>query len=373
MTDPVSILFSFSIIYYKKMLISLVVLCATASLLTSLVVIKLSHSWFSWMLDHDTQGIQKFHHEPVPRLGGIAILVGLLCSLPIIPLDTQKILILLVLASVPVLAGGIVEDLTKKVSPMIRLLLAFASAIIGFYLLDDARAVHLGIPFVDNHLLIMAPVSLVITVLMIGGVSHAVNIIDGYNGLMPGFMLMLFAAMAYVSYQSGDLLMLQINLALCAVIIGFIGLNFPYGKMFSGDGGAYFLGYTAATLSLILVNRNDALSPWFALLLMIFPVWETLFSIGRRKFIHGTDITQPDDQHLHTLIFKHITQHRYRDPRLKNGMVSPIIWLFCCLTSLIPAIIFPGRTGILIFFIMVFIVAYYAFYRFLTKQNKQHD
>ena len=246
------------------MLVLILALSTLGSLIVGGLVIRLSHSKFSWMLDHDTKSVQKFHDQSVSRLGSVPLISGFLCTLLVITPDAREMLLWLMMASVPVLAGGFAEDLTKKVSPLVRLVLSFVSAAIGFFLLADAQVIYLGVPVIDDYLLTVAPVSLIITVIMLSGVSHAVNIIDGYNGLMPGFMVMLFAVMTYVSYQLHDVLMLQINLALCGAVLGFIYWNFPYGKIFSGDGGAYFLGYVAAALILLLVNRNPVLSPWFA-------------------------------------------------------------------------------------------------------------
>ena len=351
------------------MLLALI-LCFALSLLFSLILVFFLSIKFNWMLDHDTQGIQKFHVKPVPRLGGLAMFIAMLPVLFVVKQELGIQLTLLFCTALPAFLGGIAEDITKKVSPLIRLLLTFCSAAIGFYLFD-AQATRLGLDFTDDYLLTFTPVALVVTIFMVGGVSHSVNIIDGYNGLMLGLMLMLFGTMAYVSYDLGDTLMMELNLLVIAVIAGVFILNFPLGKIFSGDGGAYLLGYLAATVSLLMVQRNSHLSPWFALLLMILPIWETVFSIYRRKFIQRTSATEPDNLHLHSLIYRFLERYWFKPGLnhswLNNALVGPCIWLFCLALNIIPVMFFWYHTKLLVSCIMLSILVYMLMYRVLYK------
>ena len=82
------------------------------------------------MLDQDTGGIQKFHSKPVPRLGGMAIFIAILAALFVVDQETRVQISFLLFAALPVFLGGITEDITKKVSPLIRLLLTFCSCLL---------------------------------------------------------------------------------------------------------------------------------------------------------------------------------------------------------------------------------------------------
>ncbi len=93
---------------------------------------------------------------------------------------------------------------------------------------------------------------------------------------------------------------------MCISIFGFFIWNWPYGKIFLGDAGAYFIGFMIGMLSVLLVVRNHEVSAWFPLVLVIYPVMETLFSIYRRYIVHKISPGQPDRLHLHSLVYSRI-------------------------------------------------------------------
>src|SRR5258707_10042434 len=88
----------------------------------------------------------------------------------------------------------------------------------------------------------------------------------------------------------------------------FMAWNYPKGKIFLGDGGAYLLGFWLAELAVLLVARNPDVSPWFPLLLLVYPIFETLFSIYRRCFLHGRSSGDADALHFHQLIYKRLAR-----------------------------------------------------------------
>ncbi len=82
--------------------------------------------------------------------------------------------------------------------------------------------------------------------------------------------------------------------------------NYPRGLVFLGDGGAYLIGFWVASLSVLLVYRHQEISPSFALLINIYPIIETLFSIYRRRIHQGKCPGQADRLHFHTLIYRRL-------------------------------------------------------------------
>src|SRR5699024_9358422 len=128
--------------------------------------------------------------------------------------------------------------------------------------------------------------------------------------------------------------------------------NFPYGRVFLGDGGAYFLGFMLAQLAVQLVVRNPGVSPVYALAVLFYPVFETLFSIWRRRVIRGTPVDQPDALHLHQLIFRRVVRAAWRhdlpdgESELCNAMTSPYLWVLA-LIGLVPATVWWGSAWIL--------------------------
>ena len=283
--------------------------------------------------DHIDAGPQKFHAQPTPRIGGVALFLGLFGSAGLLILPVFELRLpeygLLLLAGVPAFLGGLLEDLTKKVGVYQRLLLTMVSAALCAWLLD-AILPRLDLPLLDDFLLWPLP-ALLFTIFAVSGVANAINIIDGYNGLAAGYAVLVLVALACVSVQVGDVFLLSTSLALIGSLLGFLAWNWPKGRMFLGDGGAYLLGFLLAELSVLLVVRNPQVTPWFPFALLIYPVFETLFSIYRRKILRGHAAMRPDALHLHQLIYSRVVRYRVgsKDPHdllVRNSKVAPYIW-----------------------------------------------
>ncbi|MBT7557780.1 glycosyltransferase, partial [Candidatus Woesearchaeota archaeon] len=147
-------------------------------------------------------------------------------------------------------------------------------------------------------------------------------------------------------------------------LAGFFVFNFPLGKIFMGDGGAYFVGLIMAVIGLMLGIRNDEVSHWFILLLFIYPLYETAFSIYRRKLLHKTYVSQPDANHLHSLVYrKLISCDRFKHNKvICNSMTAPVMWLLSLL-GVIPAVIWFNNQTMLIVWAFVFMLIYTIIYR----------
>jgi UDP-N-acetylmuramyl pentapeptide phosphotransferase/UDP-N-acetylglucosamine-1-phosphate transferase len=317
--------------------------------------------------DHELDGPQKFHHRAVPRIGGAGIVVGVLAGVVwIASRDAAQGVTAqwLMLCAVPAFAAGLAEDLTKSQSPRRRLFFAALSAALAVWLCD-AVITRTAIPGLDWIVGFPLGAALV-TAFVVAGVANAVNIIDGFNGLASMCVVLMLAGLAYVAFQLDDKLILWLALAGIGAVLGFFALNFPAGLIFLGDGGAYFLGFYLAELAILLLHRNDELSPMFPLLLCIYPVFETLFSIYRRKWLRGRPVGMPDAAHLHSLIYRRFLRWVARDATpqqkaMRNSMTSPYLWLLCSL-SVLPAMLWYDSTPILAVCIVVFGVSYVGLY-----------
>jgi len=108
--------------------------------------------------------------------------------------------------------------------------------------------------------------------------------------------------------------------------LGFFMLNYPFGKIFLGDGGAYFIGFIVGFLSVFLIFKHRDVSPWYPFVLSIYPVFETLFSIYRRKFSRRYRPLEPDALHLHTLIYRRLTlKLGFKNSFFRNSAVMPLL------------------------------------------------
>jgi UDP-N-acetylmuramyl pentapeptide phosphotransferase/UDP-N-acetylglucosamine-1-phosphate transferase len=327
---------------------------------------------------------QRFHLGDVPRLGGLALLAGAawgwgrMALAPWLgdvgnlgPVNRMTWYWLPVL--VPAVLGGVCEDLTQRVGVRWRLLLTGGSGLLAVALLK-VTVPRLGLPGLDT-VLHMAPwLGALLALLAITGLPHAFNIIDGYNGLAGTVALIVCAALIHVALQVGDRQLAAVLVVAVGATAGFMVWNYPRGMLFAGDGGAYFWGLVIALASVRLVQQHAQVSPWFPMLLLIYPVWETVFSIYR-KAARGGSPGVADALHFHQLIYRRIVREVFHDDDsrrmlMRNNRTSPYLWGFTCLT-VAPAVLFWRNTPVLIGFCALFVATYVAAYLMIVRFKAQ--
>jgi UDP-N-acetylmuramyl pentapeptide phosphotransferase/UDP-N-acetylglucosamine-1-phosphate transferase len=348
--------------------------CFLVGLFATLFILRSSIRHHHLSADNDLNGPQKFHARPVPRVGGAGIMMAIVAGAVLAQLigstDIKRNLWVLLVCSLPAFVAGITEDLTKNVSPRRRLFATAISAALAIWLLN-AVVTRTDIPGLDNFLP-WAPLAWPLTVLIIAGTANAINIIDGFNGLASMCVLMMILALAYVAFQVGDTFVFTAALITAGAVLGFFFWNFPAGLIFLGDGGAYLLGFLLGEMCILLVHRNTAVSPIFPLLLCAYPVFETIFTMYRRKFVRGVATGAPDGIHLHTLIHRRLIrwtlQNNPERRRLtrRNSMTSPYLWLLCLL-SIIPALLWWNNTMMLTWFLLAFMAVYIWLYSRIVR------
>lgn len=309
-------------------------------------------------IDDTIPGLHKVHRTPVPRIGGFGILAGVIAGAATFDQAEATWMLLFLLAALPAFTGGFLEDLTRKVTPYSRLLFAFGAAATGYFLVD-ARITDLDLPY-DDLLFRYEIFAFGFTLFAVGGFAHATNIIDGMNGLSGFVATAILAAIALVAWGVGDARILCAALVVMGATLGFLVWNFPRGVIFAGDGGAYFLGFAIAELAVLLVHRNSEVSPWFALLALWYPVWETIYSMVRRR-LRGRSPADPDGLHLHTLVYRRIVKLRTRP--VARSALTTVCMLALCLATVVPAWRFWDETWVLQAFAAAFALAYLWIYR----------
>jgi UDP-N-acetylmuramyl pentapeptide phosphotransferase/UDP-N-acetylglucosamine-1-phosphate transferase len=346
---------------------SLLVVSFLSSLVVALLLIRSAGQHSRHSADHDFAGPQKFHTRAVPRIGGVAVFLGVLAGALLGQINGEReigSLWLLILSSLPTFTFGLAEDLTKSISERRRLFFTAVSAGLAIWLLGGV--IHrTAIPGIDS-LITMYPFAIALTVFAVTGVSNSVNIIDGFNGLASMCVLIMVASIAYIGFQLGDRFIIVSALVTIGAALGFFIWNFPAGLIFLGDGGAYFLGFVLSELCVLLLVRNASVSPMFPLLLCAYPIFETVFTMYRRKFVKGVSTAAPDGIHLHTLIHRRVLRlgvgvNLERRQMARNSMTSPYLWVLC-LMSVIPSVLWWNNTGILTGFLFMFIGSYVALY-----------
>lgn len=347
----------------------LVFLCAfTVAALLTLAVVRSERAQAHGSGQCMAGGPQDFHATPVPRVGGIGIfgtLVAVSAAWWFYDPQNARIALALAACGIPAFAAGLLEDLTGRVRPALRLLATALSALPAGYVLDATitRSDLWGLGWLTaTHPF----VAVALAMFVVSGVANAINIIDGFNGLASMCVAMMLLAVAYVARQVGDDPLATQALLLCGAVLGFFVWNYPAGLIFLGDGGAYFLGFCVAELGILLIQRNPAVSPLFPLLLCMYPIAETVFSIYRKRVLRGISPGRPDGVHLHMLVYRRLIRWGFgartaKELTRRNSMTSPYLW-FLCMLAVVPSLLFWNNTLVLAVYILLYGVFYVALY-----------
>jgi UDP-N-acetylmuramyl pentapeptide phosphotransferase/UDP-N-acetylglucosamine-1-phosphate transferase len=337
-----------------------------ASLLLCIAVV-LTKRWHGAFSMDTTDGIQKFHSAPTPRIGSIPILLALVLACSKSSTEIQNLLTPILFAGMPAFLFGIAEDLTKQIGVVQRLLATMSSGLLGWWITDYSLS-RLDIWGVD---LIMQFTffSVIFTAFAVGGVANAINIIDGFNGYASLTCTIAFIGFALIAFQVGDKNLAFVSLILAAAVFGFFWVNWPFGKLFLGDGGAYFLGFSLAWIAVLLIERNPSVSAFSALVICILPITEVLFSIFRRK-VRNDHPGKPDNLHFHSLL-----QRRYLSRRLvkwrslaTNSLVGILMGTISLVSALMANLIY-SNTLYCIIASLVFTFGYVAIFARMVRHH----
>ena len=323
-----------------------------ASFFLNLSLIKWGH--FLFLNSSKTNQIQDIHLGFVSRLGGSVIF---LCSVFYLFFNFPKYQIFLLFSFLIVLPA-LIEDLGIIIKPSIRLLLILSGSfliIINFDQLPQFEFGYLNLIF-NNHIFQIIFFTLAMTTVINGQ-----NIIDGTNGLSALTSMTIFASLWYTGFILKDDGLMSISFCVIILLISFLIFNYPYGKIFLGDMGSYFLGLLAAYLTIQTFANNPELPSWSAVIILFYPTLEVVFSYFR-KLANRKSPFMPDNKHLHLKIFYLLSKNNPQR-KLYNALVTPflsIIWL-TPLTLLPLSFNMPHLSMIvLITLIIIYLFFYYA-------------
>ncbi len=310
---------------------------------------------------------------PTPRIGGVAILIALVAFGLVIPDTTGHHLWLLLPSLVPVFFAGLAEDLGFHVSPRKRLLAAAISSLLAI-LLFKLWIPRADIPLI-GALMAFTPFAIAITIFGGAGICNAFNLVDGVNGLSGLIAVVVAASLAAIAAQNG---LFEVS-AWCAVVIGamlgFLVFNFPLGKIFLGDAGAYGIGHVLAWLAFLILNFIPDLTPWALLLIFFWPIADTMLAIFRRR-IAGRPADQPDRLHFHQLVMRalEISVLGRNARHISNPMTTVILAPMFTVPAIAGVLLWdkPAAAAIsLVFFAGLFVAAYQFGARFTASLRLQ--
>jgi len=264
---------------------------------------------------YDNPDVRKVHASAIPRIGGLAIFLSAI-SLAIAALffdnnigeafrHAQTQVVALLAAGTFIFIVGLIDDL-RGMRVRYKLLAQIAAATAMCFAGVRTESLNVANLFIINLDWLSFPV----TILWIVAITNAVNLIDGLDGLAAGISAVVCAVIAVFAFEIGQPLMVVLMLALLGSLSGFLFYNFNPARIFMGDCGSMFLGFTLASASVLCATKSRTIIalalPTLALGL---PIFDTIFSMLRR-YLKRRGITSPDRGHLHHILLDMGLNHR---------------------------------------------------------------
>lgn len=244
----------------------------------------------------DKPDSRKVHHTLMPRLGGVAIYGGFLAAFWLLGFH-QNACLGLFLGGTFIMLVGVADDI-KGLSPRLKLAGQIIAAII--LVASGVRVEFLTNPF--EGVFILGKLAIPVTILWVVGVTNALNLVDGLDGLAAGTSLIASVTIAAVAWLHGEMVVALFSLALAASILGFLPFNFYPARIFMGDSGSMFLGFNLAALAVIGLTKSATLiSLFIPVVILGLPIMDTFLAIIRR-YLNRKPIFVADKGHLHHLL-----------------------------------------------------------------------
>lgn len=326
----------------------------------------LSFFWkyiFSTLNLNEYHNIQRVHKHEVSRLGGLFIYIFLL-SINIFGFIESKVLFNITISAVPFFIISLKEDLFHNTSPTLRLFTMIISCLI-FFNINQFIFPFIDFPFLGK-LISFYPISLLFFTFSLLVLMNGMNLIDGMNGLFGFTAIFQLCCICILANIFNDIEIIKISLIFLIPLLIFQFFNFPFGRVFIGDFGAYFYGFVIGILILIFFGRQQNIPSWLAVLILFYPCFELLFSYIR-KIIKKQSPLMADDKHLHSLLYKKLSKNKI----FKNSanFITTILLSFFWIIPPIAALLLHSFLTIIIFILFLSLI-YILFYLVLIKDSK---
>lgn len=311
-------------------------------------------------------GVQRVHEGEVPRLGGFVIFAGLFFYwLFSDNKENMSFINSFLLACIPLFLISLKEDLFYSTSPTSRLICMLFSSIL-FFILYDISFPIIEFPFLGQLLNNYFGMSLLFFSLCVLVVINGSNLIDGSNGLLSMTVIMQILCLMYICHINSDLINMSRLLIFFTLLLIFLLFNYPFGRVFLGDSGAYILGFATSLLTIIIFSEHSNIPTWLAALILFYPVTELIFSIIR-KLLQNKNPMMPDSSHLHLKLF-YLLNNNIISKKTANSLVMPCL----CLIWGMPFIILVWVMDSLLFTLIgvgLSIVIYLCFYWVIPEKK----
>jgi UDP-N-acetylmuramyl pentapeptide phosphotransferase/UDP-N-acetylglucosamine-1-phosphate transferase/glycosyltransferase involved in cell wall biosynthesis len=247
----------------------------------------------------DLPNSRKVHQQPTPRLGGLAIAASMisvaLIALLLSRLNLDRKILVVGFAAVFVLIVGVFDDLLNLPSKFkLFALIAASIAVCGIGARIDTMVLH------GDVILNFGWFAWPVTILWLVGITVSINFIDGLDGLAAGISAIACAVIAVTASWSGQPVLAVIALALLGSLTGFLFFNFNPAKVFMGDGGSMFIGFSLASLGILQAPRvGTTVGLMLPVLALSVPILDTLLTLIRRGVIQRGSVFAAERGHIH--------------------------------------------------------------------------
>lgn len=312
--------------------------------------------------------IQKIHNEYVPPIGGLVIFLSFNIYLFLFYRQSILLEIFILIPSILIFIVSFKEDLHSNVSPLIRFFTIFFASIVFTYFFYE-QLPNIDINFINNFFESFPFIEILFYSLCLTALSNGFNMIDGMNGLAGLTAISIVIGLITLLFITNQLMLLGNELSsLLILILVFLFFNFPFGKIFLGDSGAYWLGWILGVIILIIYS-NDDLNTWGAALLVFYPTTEVIFSTIR-KSISNKNPFKPDLNHLHLKLYFTLKGPISRSKRFNSFTTLTLMPLWFTPCTMILWTQFYSHLTILGLFFMIVV---YLYFFYLIPNDKYHN
>ena len=281
------------------------------------------------------------HHGKIVRIGGVALFISLMLTVHIIfGLDNEYTAI--VAGASIIFIGGLLDDVFD-IKPIFKLLFQFAASILVVAIYNDAfQYIKFGTLVIE-----LGPISKIIAVIWLVGITNAMNLIDGLDGLCLGVSSIMLGAMTILAFLMGEEGIAVFEIIMIGSLLGVLIYNFHPASIFIGDCGSQVIGFIIACLSLKGFKSTAVITLTTPIIILFIPIADTFSAMLRRKLKHES-ISQADKSHLH-----HVLMYRLGFTHTQTVL---IIYGFTSLFAIDAVLMYTNHiVGIIVFFILVFL------------------
>jgi len=336
----------------------LYILAFIISLVITMILIPLVMKWADRIGAIDLPDARKVHTQAIPRVGGIAMVAGSIFSILLLA-DLNQQIVAILTGFFIIWGFGLWDDkcnLNYKIKFFGQLL---AVAVVVFF----GDVVVYSFPFIEERLPYYLAVPLSVFALV--GITNAINLSDGLDGLAGGTSLISISIIALLAFDTGGSAIVLISMSVAGSILGFLRHNTHPARLFMGDTGSQFLGFSLGVLVILLSQTvNLAMSPVIPLFILGLPIIDTMAVMGQRLYEHRSPFS-PDKNHIH---------HRLLDLGLDHYEAVFIIYLIqSALISAAYFMLYESDALLLFIYIVVSICVFGAFILARVNQWSFHS